>query len=257
MTKARAKELDYTRYYQKWHSDNPKHIASMKGLYCKLLERYLPDDKDISILDVGCGMGFSILALNHLGYKTTEGIDVDEGQVKSCKSKGLTVSLVEDSISYLSQRPNQYDLILALDVIEHIPHMAQLDFACAVQSALRQNGKFICTVPNANSGLASRWRYNDWTHHISFTEHSLDFLLFNAGFEEIYVHPTEFFDVPKFKLISRQLIKKSFWKSIIHWELLQLVRTLRRAEMLAELGWEQGRAVPLSLNILATAVRSS
>lgn len=256
MTQLENKKLDYTRHYQKWHSDKPEHIDSMKHLYNRMLENYLPDNKDISILDVGCGMGFAMLALKHFGYSAIEGIDIDKEQVRSCQNKGLSVSLVEDSISYLSQRQNQYDLILALDVIEHIPYVTQLDFIHAVSASLRQNGQFICTVPNASSGLASRWRYIDWTHHISFTEHSLDFLLFNAGFKDIHVYPTEFFVSPKFNLMGRCLITKSYLKSIVHWKLFQLVRTFRRIEMIAELGWEQGKEIPLSLNILSTAVKS-
>ncbi len=249
-------EIEYTRQYQKWHSDTPEHIQAMKEFYSGLLAAYLPSDKNIQILDVGCGMGFAMMGLQNLGYKSVEGIDIDAGQVQSCQAKHLAVTRVDDSIAYLSQHPNRYDLIISLDVVEHIPHEVQLNFVRAIQGALKPGGKFICTVPNASSGLASRWRYIDWTHYASFSEHSLDFLLFNGGFNEIQVYPTEFFSAPEFKL-RRRLILASFWQSVIHWQLLQLVRTFRRLETIAELGWEQGKSVPLSLNILATAVKAA
>jgi hypothetical protein len=47
------------------------------------------------------------------------------------------------------------------------------------------------------------------------------------------------------------------WKVYFHWWLFCAVRSLRRLEMIAELGWEQGYKIPLSLNILATANKSS
>jgi 2-polyprenyl-3-methyl-5-hydroxy-6-metoxy-1,4-benzoquinol methylase len=252
-----SQSIDYTRQYGKWHSDTPEHIQAMKVFYKNLLSPYLPTDRNIRVLDVGCGMGFALMALQDIGCKTVEGIDIDKGQVESCQAKQLNVTQVEDSVAYLSNMTEEYDLIIALDVIEHIPQSSQLAFVRSIQKAVKSGGTFICTVPNASAGLASRWRYIDWTHHDSFTEHSLDFLLYNSGFAEIQVHPTEFFNPPTFKLISRNWVSRYFWKSVLHWQLLRFIRTFRRMEMVAELGWEQGGAIPLSLNILATSVKPS
>jgi 2-polyprenyl-3-methyl-5-hydroxy-6-metoxy-1,4-benzoquinol methylase len=248
--------IDYTRQSQKWHSDTPEHTQAMKNFWSGLLLPYLPSDKNIHVLDVGCGMGFALMSLQDMGYKVIEGIDIDQGQVESCRSKKLNVTRVDDSVTYLSEKTEQYDLIIALDVIEHMPKSAQLNFVRSIQRSIKPGGKFICTVPNANAGLAGRWQYDDWTHYDSFTEHSLDFLLYNSGFTEIQVNSMEFFQPPTFKLISLNLFRRSFWKSVIHWQLFRFVRTLRRIEMIAELGWEQGEAIPLSLNILATSVKS-
>ncbi len=234
-------QIDYTRYYRKWHSDTPEHIRAMKGFYQRILGSYLPSNQDTSILDVGCGTGFALMALQGLGFSNLEGIDADQGQVLACQAKQLPVTHRDDSTSFLAQRPNSYDLILALDVIEHIPQTSQLLFTRSIQTALKPGGYFICTVPNANSALASRWRYNDWTHYTSFTEHSLDFLLYNSGFENIQVHSTEFFQP---KLISRAVLRNILFK---------MIRGFRRLELIAELGWQQAKDIPLSLNILATA----
>lgn len=241
-------KIDYTRYYQKFHSDTPEHIQGMSRFYQAMLSGFIPADQKIRILDVGCGMGFALRALTDMGYSNLEGIDVDDGQVKVCLKHNLKVTQVPDSIQYLQQRNATYDLILCFDVIEHITHDEQITFLKAIQMALKPRGKLICTVPNANSGLASRWRYNDWTHHISFTEHSLDFILFNAGFEQIKIVETEFFKNPGIK----GLIKV---KPFLHWLLFLFIRSFRRLEMITELGWKQGSSVPLSLNLLATAIK--
>jgi 2-polyprenyl-3-methyl-5-hydroxy-6-metoxy-1,4-benzoquinol methylase len=243
-----TQQLDYGRYYRKYHSDTPEHIQNMKSFYRRMLCKYISSDKNIRILDVGCGMGFVLVTLKDMGYLNIEGIDTDNGQVEACLKKGIKVTQVDNSIAFLLERQANYDLILSLDVIEHIPHSTQLAFTQAIQTALKPSGRLICTVPNASSGLASRWLYNDWTHHTSFTESSLDFLLFNAGFEEIETYETEFFNRPTLKSLFRVT-------PLLHWLLFLMVRGFRRLEMIAELGRKQGGEVPLSLNLLATAIK--
>ena len=70
-------------------------------------------------------------------------------------------------------------------MLEHVPVAAQIELLRTIRGALRPGGRLILTVPNANSPLASRWRYIDFTHHVSFTEHSLSFVLRNASFGAI------------------------------------------------------------------------
>jgi SAM-dependent methyltransferase len=239
-------KIDYTRHYLKWHSDTPEHISATTSFYSRLLKAHLPSNPQAKMLDVGCGMGFALLALKALGYTSVSGIDCDQGQIVSCKSKGLDVALSSDTVASLKEHPSNFDVILCLDVIEHIPMEKQLEFVRALADALVPSGTLICTMPNANSAIASRTRYIDWTHHTSFTEHSLDFLLFNGGFKEIQILPMEFTQRPR-----------SFWLPFLggarHWWAFRFFRFWRRLEMMAELGPQQGRTVPLSPNLFGVA----
>ncbi|HIG29788.1 MAG TPA: class I SAM-dependent methyltransferase [Verrucomicrobiales bacterium] len=240
-------KIDYTRYYLKWHQDTPEHVQHMIAYYRRLLDNYFTGSRDVKILDVGCGMGFAIMMLKEIGYTNVYGVESDQGQVDSCCSKGLKVDYTEDTIQYLKNRQGAFDMILSIDVIEHIPVDVQLGFVDAISAALRSNGRFICSVPNANSAIASRWRYNDWTHHSSFTEHSLDFLLYNGGFDEIEVVPSEMIEKPANAWLPLGAGK--------HWWLFRFFRIWRRLQMMAELGPQQGRGVPLSLNLLASSTK--
>lgn len=260
-----VQEIDYTRQYKRWHSDTAEHIQQITNLYRLNLSEVLPLDKDISILDVGCGMGFAIMFLQDMGYTSVEGIEVDRGQVQSCLSKKLNVSHVENSIEFLQKKSGNYDLIVTLDVIEHLPHDSQLEFVRSLQTALKPGGKLICTVPNANSVLASRWRYIDWTHYTLFTEYSLDFLLFNAGFEDLEVRGIEYVHPPHFpSLLSRTFLKNWLWRiwfdrhfreSMLSYLSFKTVRFWQRMVMISELGWQTGMSLPISPNILATGVK--
>jgi SAM-dependent methyltransferase len=217
----------------------------MVSFYERILSAYLPQDKAASILDVGCGMGFALLALKQLGFLDIAGIDTDPGQVASCKAKGLAVTQCADSVEFLKSNPGRYGMILALDLLEHIPVAVQLEFTRAIATALKSGGTLIATTPNANSSFASRCRYLDWTHQMQFSEQSLDFLLHNAGFGDIQVFETEYTSRPKFWWLPGRQGR--------YWWAFRFFRTWRRLEAMAELGPAAGRRVPLSLNLLAYA----
>lgn|GEM_PF-358126 len=234
-------KINYALHYSKWHSDSMEHQAKMMTMYENMIKPYLPADKNARILDVGCGMGFLLLTLKHLGYKNLQGMEISEEQAHSCRQKNLDVIHTTDTEAALHASQRQFDVIFCMDVLEHIPVDMQLPFTSAIFAALKPGGKFICTVPNANSTLASRWRYIDWTHLASFTEHSIDFLLKNAGFTKIQVNSVDPF-----------IEKRTFFQSLS----LIFTRWLRRIEMIAELG-EEGKSIPLSINLLVTSSKDS
>lgn len=234
-------DIDYTRHYRNWHSDDESHINNMTSYYSKRIIPVFPQDKGIKILDIGCGMGFLMMALEQNGFANVNGIDIDEGQVKSCQSKGLKVELVKDTIQYLNDHASHFELITAFDVLEHVPVEVQIDFVSAVHKALKDGGKFICSVPNANSLLGNRNRYIDYTHWVTFTEISLDFVLYNGGFKKIDIKAMDFVF---FSIKPTQLI---------HFLLFKINRWLRKLSFIAELGIKQGSSVPLSFNLLGIA----
>ena len=239
-------KVDYTRYYRHWHNDSPEHFAAMVGYYGGRLAVHLPADRNTRLLDVGCGMGFALEALRVLGYTQLEGIDPDEGQVAAARAGHRPVSRVEDTAAWLHARPGQYDAILLLDVLEHIPREEQFDFLAALHGALAPGGRLICSVPNANSTLAARHRYNDWTHRVGFTEHSLEFALHHGGFRDIQVLADD--GAPM------RLPWVPHWRRR-WWYVRSLFRAVRRLQLMAELGPEEGRRVPLSLNLLGVATK--
>ena len=250
-------KVDYTRHYKKWHTDTPEYLNYIVTFNKKIVSPYLPIKRESKILEIGCGTGNMLLALRELGYDKIEGIEIDEGQAKACMQKGLNVKKVDNSTEFLINNSNSYDLVLLFDVLEHIRQEEQLPFLISLCNSLRTGGKLICTVPNANSALSARWRYIDWTHFISFTEHSLDFVLYNAGFKQIEVKEMEFFSRPVGRLFfTRSIFSKEFRKRLKQWYLFKFFRKVQRLKMIAELGYEQGEKVPLSLNLMAIATKN-
>jgi len=180
-------EVDYSLHYRQFHDESEAHAMRMADWYCAYLGPELPADRTTAVLDIGCGFGFALRALRKLGFNKIQGIETSAQQAKVAINAGFTVAVVNDSIDHLNALKNTFGVILLLDVLEHICGTLQIEFAQRVREALIPDGKVILTVPNANSPLAARWRYIDFTHHCSFTEHSLAFVLGSAGFSEIRI----------------------------------------------------------------------
>ena len=151
--------LDYTRHYLKWHKNTPGHQKFISSYYKNLLWPHLPEDKSEQIIDVGCGTGIAIGFLKALGYQSIVGFDADAGQAKIAIEKGLPVKHVTDTCAHLRGMGQVASCVLCLDVLEHIPKNIHLDFLRAIFDVIKPGGRLIMTVPNANSTLASRWRY--------------------------------------------------------------------------------------------------
>src|SRR5579884_3747627 len=250
MTRAVGAETsyDYSIHYRTWHDESDEHAARMAELHQEQLRPFLPTPGPLPVLDIGCGMWFALLALRQLGFTDLRGIDIDQEQVKSCQRRGLPVEQVRDTVAFLEERVNQYEIVLMLEVLEHVPVIDQIPLMRAVFHTLKSSGRVILMVPNANSIIASRLRFMDFTHQCSFTEHSLRYVLRNAGFNRIAI-PRE----PELRRPPLRLWKRSSRSAFRQW----LVRFLWRQVMAAEeLDPSRVDDVPLSSHLYAVAFRN-
>lgn len=78
---------------------------------------FLSPNKNLKILDVGCGTGYNIIALRKFGQ--VYGVDIAEEAISFCKKRGLknTFLIKKDQFPFPD---NSFDLITCLDVLEHI-----------------------------------------------------------------------------------------------------------------------------------------
>ena len=227
------------------HYENIFDRPEAVDFFAKTLAPHLPDNQSIRILDIGCATGLALKALKTLGYTNVEGIDINAAQVKTTCDRGLIAHHVEKTSAWLGAQSDSFDFIMATDVLEHMSPEEQVDTLKAIQENLAPAGQFVCTVPNANSVIASRWRYIDLTHRTSFTESSLRSLLLSAGFSRFEItgsDPFLIFDQPN-------ALPKKFVSSALR----KFVRMTRRVELVAELGPDEGLKIPININLLASA----
>ncbi len=125
------------------------------------------------ILDVGCGNGLFFPALRRFG--AVEGIEPEGRLVRSRRWRS---AIRVEPLSLRVARRGPYDLVLMLDVLEHID-----DDAGALESAraaLRPGGHLLLTVP----ALSWLWsRHDEANHHFRrYDRRSLRRRLEGAGF---------------------------------------------------------------------------
>jgi len=186
------------------------------------LQNVLPDDKKTRIIDIGCGLGQTLLALKKLGYENIKGIDISSYAVNQCKAKNLNVSISKNIVSYCNKSKQKYDFIIMSHVLEHIAKTEIIDTLRAIHNKILYEKGILCImVPNAQSNTGSYWAYEDFTHSVLFTAGSLYYVLKSAGFNEI-----EFLDVDGLqhlgflkKMIKSALLKcyranRQFWNKV-------------------------------------------
>jgi 2-polyprenyl-3-methyl-5-hydroxy-6-metoxy-1,4-benzoquinol methylase len=135
---------------------------------------------DVRILDVGCGAGLFFDALARFGH--VEGIESDAASAGRNEAWRSRIAIGELDASYTPTAP--FDLILMLDVLEHVPDAGALVERAA--SILKPHGRILITVP------AFEWlwtAHDDMNHHLKrYTAGGLRQMIRDAGLVAIDTH---------------------------------------------------------------------
>lgn len=229
--------------------DRPLAPTSLEGLrprmpYLRqLIRRHFPADRDAAILELGCGHGALLYALQQAGYTNTRGVDGSSEQVVAAQRLGIMGVREGGVMDALRKTPDvSQDVVVAFDLIEHFTKDELIPLVDEVRRTLKSGGKWIIHTPNGEGPFFGRIRYGDLTHELAFTRVSIAQLLKSSGFDEV----TCFEDAP----VPHGL--KSAVRAML-WSLI-------RAGLLFYIAVETGvfdRNEMFSQNLLAVAVRGS
>jgi SAM-dependent methyltransferase len=123
-----------------------------------LIRREATPPANAHILEIGCGTGHNLEMLG--GFGSVDALELDD-EARAIAEKRLGRSVMSAPLPELAGLPDRhYDLIAALDVIEHIDdHHAAV---AAIAAKLKPDGKFVMTVP------AHQWM---WSAHDVVNHH--------------------------------------------------------------------------------------
>jgi len=242
--------LDYrTRIYEHYVNARQSSLApaTLDGLgprlpfFFKIIRDHFSINKDIKILDLGCGHGAFVYACQLAGYSNIVGVDCSIEQVEEANKLGIKGILKGDLMDALRSFPDEsQDVVIAFDVIEHFTKQELLPFIDEVFRVLREDGKWIIHVPNGEALFGSRIRYSDMTHEIAFTRISLIQLLKSSRFENVICQE----DAP----IPHGI------KSGVRWIFWKLIRGMLRFYLAVETGSGERECI-FSQNVLCVATK--
>ena len=101
-------------------------------------------DKNIEILDIGCGSGEIMEELNNYGSKTY-GIDFSKEAIQICEKKKLNAKQ-GDLDTGIEFDDNKFDLVWAGDVLEHV--FDPMYLLREIRRVLKKNGYLFFSIPN-------------------------------------------------------------------------------------------------------------
>ena len=174
------------RYYEttasRGHRPTAEHYATSAAGLLRRLGPWIPSDRTTPCLDLACGCGELIYALEQRGFTRTHGVDLCVEELDEARKFVRAELVVGDVIDHLAaQREGSYGFVTAFNIVEHLPKERLVDFFREARRVLRPGGALVGMVPNAVSPFGAAARYWDITHQIAFTPNSLTQLAAMTG----------------------------------------------------------------------------
>ena len=134
------------------HRLNPARLAFIRGeldAHFSRDQRSLSPFEGLTLCDVGCGGGLIAEPMARLGFAVTA-VDADEEAIAVARThaaaSGLAIDYRNDTAESLADNQRQFDVVLALEIVEHIAEPDALLAACG--ALIKPGGVFIGATLN-------------------------------------------------------------------------------------------------------------
>jgi len=106
--------------YEKFQTRNPV-VQWMINRFYRQLEAVVGPLAPSSVLDAGCGEGETLVRLDFLPRQGTAAIDLSEQAVRHVRDRVPGVNASVASVADLPFGDDSFDLVLCIEVLEHLP----------------------------------------------------------------------------------------------------------------------------------------
>jgi ubiquinone/menaquinone biosynthesis C-methylase UbiE len=146
-----------TKYWNVLYDENHKNDTFMnfvmrrrKQSVLDLIDKEIDKNKNIKVLDVGCGTGVYVDELVKRGF-SVYGLDISKEMVERSllrieESKKTYVRLSVGDAELLPFKENFFDLIISVGVLEYLP--SEINALSEFKRLLKPSGILIFTLPN-------------------------------------------------------------------------------------------------------------
>ena len=143
---------NYKNQYGKTYEEDEENLKALAKSRLETIKNIKPTGK---ILDLGSAMGFFLKEASLNGYET-EGIEISEYAANYCV-KNLNLNVYNVSLLDFEYKENEYDIITAWYVLEHICDFEKL--LKNILFSLKDDGIFAFAMPNGN-GISGKFNKN-------------------------------------------------------------------------------------------------
>lgn len=231
-------------------------FRARRKIFARLLDSLVPLPRQAQILELGPGHGVNLEVLNPRGRVTT--LDTDKTSLADCLERGAHGAVLADGLEP-PFRPRTFDLICALDVIEHIDDDQQV--LRRIHELLRPGARLFLTVP----ALSILWGRQDVLsrHFRRYSKRQLKERVQAAGFS---IERLSFFNSALFlpilfvRLLMRPFLRRSTRAgsgSDFSVRPPGVIEGIFYKLFAAEAGWLVRRDLPIGVSLLCIAKRES
>ena len=173
---------NFYKAFEDQHRGSREMIKSRLSVYLPFIQKIQAAHPNASALDLGCGRGEWLELLQDNQFAAS-GIDLDDGMLSACRSRGLNVQ-TGDAIAHLKSLPaDSLSIVSGFHIAEHL---TLDDLQTLIKEALRvlkPAGLLILEAPNtANLVVGTSSFYLDPTHQRPLPSALLNFLVGYLGF---------------------------------------------------------------------------
>lgn len=157
--------------------------------------------RDPLILDAGCGTGGNLELLSAFG--ATTGMEADDEALTFASKRGVATVLKGHLPDGMPAFGQQFDLVVLLDVLEHID--SDRESLAALRSVMKSGAHVLITVP----AFAFLWSKHDEIHHHKrrYVKSTLRSAIEAAGLKTIQM---TYFNTVLFPLIAAVRLKERY-----------------------------------------------
>jgi SAM-dependent methyltransferase len=139
------------------HADDDLSYRALVNMMTNALQRFgrRSGTRRLSVLDVGCGLGFLAREISRHGHRVTA-VDPSTASIKLAETVASEVSFVPATLekyAELSTR-GRFDAVIANMTLHCVPDLD--GFLAAARSMLTPRGLLVATIPNPDSYLQGR-----------------------------------------------------------------------------------------------------
>lgn len=159
-------------------------LANLENTYWSVRESlrksFGKHKKNISILEIGSGLGYLTYSLNKAGYPTI-GLDLSHEAVEKANKRYGNFYEAGDLFVVSKERSHRYDCIVMTEILEHVEDPKS--FVETALSMLKDDGKLIMTTPNkTKSDKGVIWQSDVPPVHLWwFSEKSIELIAKSLG----------------------------------------------------------------------------